>query len=68
VSLLPAKSFYFAQSHSLDARGHQGFSHWLGFEWFNDGLDFLHRGKLNLPAFEMASIRDQSKSKRPMMI
>src|SRR6476660_2468647 len=68
VSLLPAKSFYLAQSHSFDARGHQGFSHWLGLKWFNDGLDFLHRGKLNLPAFEMASIRDQSKSKQPMMI
>jgi hypothetical protein len=68
VPLLPAKSFYLAQSHSFDPCGHQRFSHRLGFKWFNDGLDFLHRGKLNLPAFEMASIRDQSKSKRPMMI
>jgi len=58
VSLLPAKSFYFAQSHSFDARGHQGFSHWLGFKWFNNRLDFLHRAKLNPPAFEMASTWD----------
>src|SRR5882724_8416373 len=58
VSLLAAKSLYLAQSHSFHACRHQGFSHRLGFEWFNDGLDFLHRGKLNLPASEMASIRD----------
>ena len=58
VPLLPAKSFYLAQSHSFNACGDQGFSDWLGFEWFNYGLDFLHRGKLNLPAFEMASTRD----------
>jgi hypothetical protein len=58
VALLAAKAFYLAQSHSFDACGHQGFSHRLGFKWFNDGLDFLHRGKLNLSAFEMASTRD----------
>ena len=59
VSLLPAKSFYLAQSHSFDACRHQCFSHRLGFEWLNDGLDFFHRAKLNPPAFEMASTRDQ---------
>jgi hypothetical protein len=58
MALLAAKAFYLAQSHSFDACGHQGFSHRLGFKWFNDGLDFLHRGKLNLSAFEMASTRD----------
>src|SRR6266436_2376721 len=42
VSLLPAKSFYLAQSHSFDACRHQGFSHWLGFEWLDNGLDFFH--------------------------
>ena len=55
VSLLPAKSFYLAQSHSFDAGGHQGFLHRLSFKWLNNGLDFFHRGKLNPRAFEMAS-------------
>src|SRR6266446_5685458 len=35
VPLLPAKSFYLAESHSFYACCNQGFSHWLGFEWFN---------------------------------
>src|SRR4030095_2961071 len=29
VSLLPAESFYLAQSHSFDAGGHRGFAHTL---------------------------------------
>src|SRR5215475_1480565 len=55
VSFLPAKSFYFAQSHSFDPCSHQGFSHRLGFEWLNNSLDFFHRAILNSAAFEMAS-------------
>src|SRR4029077_16847154 len=61
VSLLPAKSFYLAQSHSFDPCRHQRFSHRFGFEWLNDGLDFFHRAKLNPPAFEMASTLDYSR-------
>src|SRR5262249_6949713 len=55
VPLLPAKSFYLTQSHSFDACRDQSFSHRLGFEWLNDGLDFFHRAKLNAAVFEMAS-------------
>jgi len=54
VSLLPAKSFYLAYSHSFNARGHQSFSHRLGFERLDDGLDFFHRAILE-PTSQMAS-------------
>jgi hypothetical protein len=58
VTLLPAESFYLAQSHSFDACCHQRFSHRLRFEGLYDGLDFFHRAKLKPPASEMASTRD----------
>jgi hypothetical protein len=55
VSLLPAKSFYLAQSHSFDACRDQSFSYRLGFERLNNGFDFFHRGQLNAAASEIAS-------------
>lgn len=64
VPLLAAKSFHLTESHSFYACCHQRFFHRLGFKWLDDGLDFLHRAKLNPAGSQMASARAASNATR----
>src|SRR5439155_16855851 len=46
VHIMATKSFDFAKCHYFNAPRHKRFFHWLDLEWLDDGLDFLHRAKL----------------------
>jgi len=48
VAFLPPETAHFAQSHSLDPDSGKRVLHRLGFKWFNDRLDLLHRAKLTM--------------------